>query len=201
MSVPDTVAAALGLVFLVALVPFAPTEPVLISCGVLAASGKLPLPAVVLVASVACVLSDLINYSVGRKLGLPAMNRFRRRSAGAAVLDWTAARLASTGEPILIAARWLPAGGTIGAVLCGSLRFPLRRFLTASAIGCTLWCLYATALGYIGGTLTDDNLVLALLVSLGVGALISVPTGMALRRAQQHAPEPDPQPALQLVGS
>jgi membrane-associated protein len=185
MSVPDTVMAALGLVFLVGFVPFLPTEPVLISCGVLAASGKLPLTWVLVIATASCVLADLVNYGVGRRLGQPAIARFAQRRTPMAVLVWITARLERGAEPILIAGRWMPGGGTIGAVLCGSLRFPLRRFAMASGIGCTLWCLYATMLGYIGGQLADDDIPLALCVSLGIAALLSIPAGVFLRNQRR----------------
>ncbi|MEV6611848.1 DedA family protein [Kutzneria sp. NPDC051319] len=187
MSVPDSVTAALGLVFLVGFVPLLPTEPVLISCGVLAASGKLPLQWVIVTAIASCVLADLVNYGIGRRIGEPAIARFAHRRTPALVLDWIKERLARNAEPILIAGRWLPGGGTIGAVLCGSLRFPLRRFALASSIGCTLWCLYATLLGYIGGSLASDDIPLALAVSLGVAAVLSLPASMFLRAQRRRA--------------
>ncbi|REH50127.1 membrane protein DedA with SNARE-associated domain [Kutzneria buriramensis] len=187
MSVPDSVAAALGLVFLVGFVPLLPTEPVLISCGVLAASGKLPLQWVVITAITSCVLADLVNYGIGRRLGHPAIAKFAQRRTPALVLEWIKDRLARNAEPILIGGRWLPGGGTIGAVLCGSLRFPLRRFAMASTIGCTLWCLYATLLGYLGGELADDDIPLALGVSLGIAAVLSLPASMFLRAQRRRA--------------
>jgi len=49
------------------------------------------------------------------------MDKFRRRSTAAAVLDWLTSSLASNGEPILIGGRWLPGGGTIGF---GAVRRP-----------------------------------------------------------------------------
>lgn len=181
VSVPDSVAAALGLVFLVGFVPLLPTEPVLISCGVLAASGRLPLQWVVVTAIVSCVLADLVNYAIGRRIGPPAIARFGQRRTPAAVLEWIKDRLARNAEPILVAGRWLPGGGTIGAILCGSLRFPVRRFAMASMVGCTLWCLYATLLGYLGGELASDDIPLALGVSLGIAAVLSLPASMFLR--------------------
>ncbi len=199
MSVPDGVTAALGLVFLVGFVPLLPTEPVLISCGVLAASGKLPLQWVILTAIASCVLADLVNYGIGRRIGEPAIGRFAHRRTPAAVLDWIKERLARNAEPILIAGRWLPGGGTIGAVLCGSLRFPVRRFALASMIGCTLWCLYATLLGYLGGSLASDDIPLALAVSLGIAALLSLPASMFLRAQRRRAVDVDDDPDLEPI--
>ena len=191
MSVPDSVTAALGLVFLVGFVPLLPTEPVLISCGVLAASGKLPLQWVILTAIASCVLADLVNYGIGRRIGEPAIAKFAHRRTPSAVLDWIKERLARNAEPILIAGRWLPGSGTIGAVLCGSLRFPVRRFALASMIGCTLWCLYATLLGYLGGSLASDDIPLALAVSLGIAAVLSLPASMFLRAQRRRVVETD----------
>jgi len=201
MSVPDGVTAALGLVFLVGFVPLLPTEPVLISCGVLAASGKLPLQWVILTAIASCVLADLVNYGIGRRIGEPAIAKFAHRRTPAAVLDWIKERLARNAEPILIAGRWLPGGGTIGAVLCGSLRFPVRRFALASTIGCTLWCLYATLLGYLGGSLASDDIPLALAVSLGIAAVLSLPASMFLRaqRRRVAAVDIDDDPDLEPI--
>jgi len=201
MSVPDSVAAALGLVFLVGFLPLLPTEPVLISCGVLAASGKLPLQWVVITAIASCVLADLVNYAIGRRIGPPAIAKFAQRRTPAVVLEWLKDRLARNAEPILIAGRWMPAGGTIGAVLCGSLRFPLRRFAMASMIGCTLWCLYATLLGYLGGQLANDDIPLALGVSLGIAAVLSLPASMFLRLQQrrQAAAVPADDPELEPI--
>jgi membrane-associated protein len=201
MSVPDSVTAALGLVFLVGFVPLLPTEPVLISCGVLAASGKLPLQWVILTAIASCVLADLVNYGIGRRIGEPAIGKFAHRRTPAAVLDWIKERLARNAEPILVAGRWLPGGGTIGAVLCGSLRFPIRRFALASMIGCTLWCLYATLLGYVGGSLASDDIPLALAVSLGIAAVLSLPASMFLRvqRRRAAAVEIDDDPDLEPI--
>ena len=177
--------------FLVGFVPLLPTEPVLISCGVLAAAGKLPLQWVILTAIASCVLADLVNYGIGRRIGEPAIAKFAHRRTPSAVLDWIKERRARNAEPILIAGRWLPGGGTIGAVLCGSLRFPVRRFALASMIGCTLWCLYATLLGYLGGSLASDDIPLALAVSLGIAAVLSLPASMFLRAQRRRVVETD----------
>lgn len=177
---------ALVVLFLVAVVPLAPTEAVLIGCGVLAASGDLPLAAVIGVAALGCTLSDLVNFTIGRSVGMRALTRFSRRPGPRAVVAWTAARLATRGESILVAVRFVPGGGLVGAVLTGALRWPIRRFAPIALVGAALWSAYTATLGYFGGQVFTDPLV-ATLISFGVATLVGVPIGMAVKAAQRRA--------------
>ena len=84
---------------------------------------------------------------------------------------------------MLVAGRWLPAGGTIGALLAGASRWRLRRFTPASLTGASLWSLYATLLGYFGGSLTRQPLT-GLLLSLGVATARALLTSVLARRTR-----------------
>ena len=118
MSIP--IAAAITM-FLVAVIPLAPTEPVLAAMGVLAASsarcparrdrgrrGRL-----------LAVRPPALR--VGRFAGGPALTRLRRKPAVDAATQWLVRNATRWGVPILIVGRWLPAGGTVGALLAGTL--------------------------------------------------------------------------------
>jgi membrane protein DedA with SNARE-associated domain len=83
-----------------------------------------------------------------------------------------------------VAGRWLPAGGTIGAVLTGTLRWRLARFTPASVIGSTLWSTYVALIGFLGGTLTGTPAA-GLIVSLAVATIIGIASGVLLRRAHR----------------
>lgn len=176
----STTAASLVVLFLVAVVPLAPTEAVLIGAGVLAASGEVPLYLVVAVAAAGCLASDMINFTMGRRMGMRALDKVNKNVKARAMVVWTADQLASKGETILIAARFLPAGGIVGALLAGALKWPLRRFVPVAAIGSAVWSLYPATMGYIGGQIVDEAW-LAMLLSFGVAMLISVPIGMVWR--------------------
>lgn len=176
----STTAASLVVLFLVAVVPLAPTEAVLIGAGVLAASGEVPLYLVVAVAAAGCLASDMINFTMGRRMGMRALDRVNKNAKARAMVVWTADQLASKGETILIAARFLPAGGIVGAMLAGALKWPLRRFVPVAAIGSAVWSLYPATMGYIGGQIIDEAW-LAMLLSFGMAMLISVPIGMVWR--------------------
>jgi membrane protein DedA with SNARE-associated domain len=182
--------AALVTLFVVGLVPLAPTEPVLVGMGVFAASGKLPLLWVVVVAAVACTLSDHLLYVIGRIAGVRALRRLSGKPSVAAANDWLSRRLARWGAPILVVGRWLPGGGTIGAVLTGTLRWPLARFTPASVIGSTLWSAYVALIGYVGGALTGSY-VTGLLVSLAIAAALGIGSSIAIQRAHHRAHPPE----------
>jgi membrane-associated protein len=176
---------ALLTLFLVGLIPLAPTEPVLVGLGVFAASGKLSLTAVIVVAAIACTLSDHLLYAVGRVAGVRVMRRLSSRPSVVAANDWLTRRMARWGSSVLVVGRWLPAGGTIGALLAGTLRWRLHRFTPASMLGSALWSTYAAMVGYLGGAITGQPLA-GLLVSLGVAVLIGLVSSVVIQRVHHH---------------
>jgi membrane protein DedA with SNARE-associated domain len=167
---------ALITLFLVGLVPLAPTEPVLVGMGVFAASGRLPLVWVVLVCGVACSLSDHLLYAVGRIAGVRVLDRLS---------NWLSTRVTRWGAPILVVARWLPAGGTIGSVLTGTLRWRLARFSPASVLGAMLWSTYGALIGYFGGAITGQPIT-GLLLSLGVAAVLGIVCSIVVQRSHHR---------------
>lgn len=171
--------------FLVAVIPLAPTEPVLASLGVLVATGHgNPLPLLV-VAAIGCSLSDHILYALGRFGGGKVLDRVGRKPSAAAAIEWLNRHSARWGSPILIAGRWLPAGGTVGAVLAGALRWPLTRFTPTSLAGSTLWSGYVVLIGYLGGTLAGDPLT-GMGLSLAVALLLGLCSSMLLQRSRRR---------------
>lgn len=188
---------ALITLFLAALVPLVPTEPVLLAVGVLAASGKVPLAGVITVAAVACSISDHLLYAFGRVAGVRALNRFGRRASVAAATDWLSRHITRWGALVLVVGRWLPAGGTIGAVLTGTLRWRLIRFTPASVVGSTLWSSYVALVGYFGGEITGEPLA-GIIISLALATLLALVISFALQRAHRNriaAAETDDSPS------
>jgi membrane protein DedA with SNARE-associated domain len=172
--VGQTTFAVLTTLFVVAAVPFAPTEALLIGASALAASGDVPLPAVLAVGALGCATSDVINYAIGRFFGPAMLAKLRKKRARNSVMDWVSDQLSTRPILILVAARFLPMGGIFAAVLCGATSFPLRRYLPISMLGSTAWTLYAATLGYVGTTLTSEPLAgmaIGLAAAAGLGAV------------------------------
>jgi membrane protein DedA with SNARE-associated domain len=177
--------ASLLTMFLVAVIPLAPTEPVLTTLGVLAATGHGSPVALIAVSAIGCSISDHILYGLGRFGGSHVPDRLHRRASSAAAIEWLGRNSNRWGIPILIAGRWLPAGGTVGAVLAGTLRWRLTRFTPTSLVGSTLWSGYVVLLGYLGGTVAGQPLA-GMALSLGVAALLGATTSVILQRGHRR---------------
>lgn len=180
------------LVFLTALVPFAPTEAVFIGAGAFVVTGQLSLPLVVVLGAAGCVLSDLINYRAGQVFGTRLLRRFSRKRRGAVMVGWIGRQLGQRPLPILVAGRFLPAGGIIGAVACGASAFGVRRFATISALGSTLWTGYAVSLGMLGGYVVRQPLLgmaFGLVLALMLGAVSGAVTRWLPARHVESAPD------------
>jgi membrane protein DedA with SNARE-associated domain len=183
----DLTAATLLTMFVVALIPLAPTEPVLTGMGVLAATEHLSPLALIAVAAIGCSLSDHVLYLIGRFGGGRLLDRLRRRRSVAAAADWLDHNAARWGVPILIVGRWIPGGGTVGSVLAGAMRWKPARFTPTSLVGATLWSTYVVLLGYLGGSIIGQPLI-GIAVSIGVALLI----GLAAQRLLRRHPGPEP---------
>jgi membrane-associated protein len=160
--------------------PVIPAEVAVISAGALSARGSL-VPAVALLAVVGgAVVGDLLAFGIG---GLFRRRTPRRVDAHRAALE---AGLGRRGWPMIVACRFVPGGRTCMALLSGSARYPLERFVAASAVGSTLWAVYAGGLGYFGGEMFAD-----LRWSIGLGVVVSVVLAIAVGRVaatrQHHA--------------
>ncbi|WP_315863240.1 DedA family protein [Amycolatopsis sp. FBCC-B4732] len=181
------------MLFVVSLLP---TEVTLLGIGVAAAQGGTSPALVIAVASAGCLASDQALYALGRFGGRAALNRLSRRRKIAAGIGWVDGRLqrhpaSRAGDrPLAAMTSGAPpraggsatrtpedgVGGTVGALLAGSLRWPMAEFFTASAIGVTLWTSYVAFLGYAGGRLITEpgiSVLLSLGVALVLGSVIT----------------------------
>jgi membrane protein DedA with SNARE-associated domain len=174
--------AALVTLLVVSVVPLLPTEPVLAAMGVLAATNHTTPAVVIAVAAVGCSMSDHLLYGLGRATGARVLNRLRRKTSVDTAARWLQDNAARWGTAVLIAGRWLPGGGTVGAVLAGTLRWKLSRFTPASLIGSTLWSTYVGMIGYLGGSIAGEPMV-GLLLSLAVAGLTTGLGTVLLQRA------------------
>ncbi|MFI1912226.1 DedA family protein [Nocardia sp. NPDC020380] len=168
--------AALITAFVAAVLPVTPTEPTLVGLGALAAFTHVSPVTVILVGGLGCSVSDHLLYAGGRWGGHRILGWLSRGRSTRTVTNWLLDRTRRWGAPIFIGARWLPAGGSAGAVLAGTLRWKLRRFTPVSLIGSMLWACYATMLGYLGSSITGNPLA-----GLGISLLVAVVLALAAR--------------------
>jgi membrane protein DedA with SNARE-associated domain len=158
-----------------ALIPAFPSETALIVCGIQAARGQLSLELVIVCAAAGAFTGDNASYAVGRWLGRPAVGRFFMGEVAQGRLDWARNFLKERGSYVLVVARFIPGGRTATTFTAGLVRLRwMTRFAPYVFVAAILWAVYGGLLGYLGGRLFEDQPIYALLVALGIAALITV---------------------------
>ncbi|MET3807355.1 membrane protein DedA with SNARE-associated domain [Nakamurella sp. UYEF19] len=155
-----------------AILPVVPSEVTTAGAGAFAASGRLDLTVVWLCVVGGAVAGDFLVYGVGRLLGARAFRWFAGRPSSAGMAARVEQVLRKRAMLKLIALRFLPGGRTMGALITGSLRFPLRRFVGVSMLGAVAWSTWMVGIGYLAGGLVGQPIV-ASLVAIAVVFLAS----------------------------
>jgi membrane-associated protein len=130
---------------------FLPGETALLLGGALAATGRVSLPAMVVVSTVGAIAGDSVGYEIGRWSGPP----LRRSRAGRWVGEerWNRAErfVARHGPLAVMLGRWVGVLRTLVPTLAGMNRMPYRRFLLFNALGGAAWAATVVLLGYLAG--------------------------------------------------
>ncbi|MFQ1003557.1 DedA family protein [Modestobacter sp. SSW1-42] len=153
-----------------ALVPVAPSETVVITAGVFAASGSTEVPLVVATAAAGALAGDHLSYLLGRLTSGRARSRRLTR-----VLALADSLLGGRRGTALVVARYVPGGRTAVTLGMGVLRHPLGHFARWDAVAALSWAAYCTGVGVLGGAaFAEDPLpavLLGMAVAVGVAGL------------------------------
>jgi membrane-associated protein len=175
--VADASGWAYGIIFLFAfldvLVPVVPSEASVITAGVVAATGGLNLPLLIVSAAAGAFLGDNTAYLIGRRFGTRVAERFFHSGKARKTLDWAERQLAERGGELIAVSRFIPGGRTAITLSAGPVEFPWRRFALFDAIAALIWALYASLLGYFGGRVFEKQAWKGLLVALGIAFLVA----------------------------
>lgn len=181
-----------GVIFLVALLdgffPVVPSETVAITGGVLAGSGDLSLPLVIVAASAGAIVGDNIAYGIGHFLGERTVKRFFKGDKSHRAFVWAEHQLAERGTYIIVVGRFIPGGRVAVNFSSGYIHaFPYRRFFIADAIAGCIWGVYTGLLGYFGGTQFEEQpwngLLLAFALAIVVAGTVELVRHRRTRRA------------------
>ena len=158
-----------------ALLPWLPSESVIIALGAVTAGSTDPrIGLLVVLAAFGAFLGDNAAYLAGRRFGPAVDRRLFRGEKGARRRAWSERSLGHYGMRLIILCRFIPGGRTAVTLTCGVIGYPRRRYLTATACAGILWASYAFFLGRLGGQLFGDQLWIGLLLGLGLGLAVSV---------------------------
>lgn len=131
---------------------FFPGDTLLLSAGIFAATGKLSLAAVIIVASLAAIVGDNTGYQLGKSIG----PRLFRRPDGLlfrqAYVEQARRFFASYGSKTMAVAHFIPVVRTFAPIVAGVGKMPRAKFAVFDAIGDTAWAIIVTLLGYWFGS-------------------------------------------------
>lgn len=131
---------------------FFPGDTLLLSAGVLAAGGKLPLALTIVVIAAAAILGDNIGYQIGRSLG-PRL--FRKKDSLIFRHDYilrAEAFYEKYGSKTMLVAHFVPLIRTFAPVTAGAGRMHRGKYILFDAIGDIAWAVLLTFFGYFVGS-------------------------------------------------
>jgi len=180
-------------------IPIAPGEIAVLTGGIAAASGKLNIEAVIVVAAVAAIIGDNIGYLIGRRGGRWMLERpglfERQRREMLVMADWF---FDKHGPKAVFIGRWLPILRVYASWLAGGSRMDWRRFAMWNAAGGIAWAVSIGLFGYFVGAsakkLMEEMGTFGIFVVL-VGIAMAVTVMRRQRRrflAAQGLEEPSP---------
>ncbi len=156
--------------------PIVPSETLVIIGGVSAGSGSLSIALVILCAAGGAFIGDNLSYFLGREASDWVIKRRTRTEKGAKQMAKIIEQIHDRGGMLLITARFIPGGRTLLTLSCGVTRQPHKWFVGWAVVAASVWSLYASLLGFVGGKSFADNhtkaFVIAFAGAFGVTVLI-----------------------------
>jgi membrane protein DedA with SNARE-associated domain len=168
------------------LLPLIPSETLVITAGVLAAQGKLSIWLIVPAVAAGAFLGDNACYWLGRGVGDPVARRLFKGQTASRRLEWAERAIRGHGPLLVVVGRFIPGGRTASTFAAGTLCLGYRRFLAADAFAACVWALYASMLGYLGGSAFRHSTWKPLLTSLGVAGAITLAIEAWRRQRRRH---------------
>ena len=109
------------------------------------------LPVLIVLLTVAAILGDALNYSVGRYFGPRVFAWEESRWFNRAAFDRTHAFYERHGAITIIVARFLPFVRTFAPFVAGIAEMTYAKFALYNVIGAVLWVVGLSTLGYLIG--------------------------------------------------
>lgn len=158
--------------------PFLPGDSILFISGTVAATAGLDVHVLVLVLTVAAILGDTVNYSVGHYIGPKVFDRPDSRWFKQAHLRRTQEFYDKYGGVTIIIGRFVPIVRTFAPFLAGVAGMTYRRFLSFNVVGAVAWIVSLVYAGYLFGNIpwVKDHLTLIVVGIVAVSLLPAATT-------------------------
>jgi membrane-associated protein len=130
--------------------PFLPGDSLLFAVGALAAASGSPisLPGVIALLCLAANCGDVLNYSIGRRVGPRIFSRESSWLLNKRHLEEAHAFYEKHGRKTIILARFVPIVRTFAPFVAGIGQMPFARFIGFSISGGVLWVVTLSLAGY-----------------------------------------------------
>jgi membrane-associated protein len=130
---------------------FLPGDSLLISAGLVAATGALNIWWLNVVLIAAAIVGDSVGYAIGRRLGPALFTREKSLLFNPKHVERTRRFYARHGAKTIVIARFVPIVRTFAPVVAGVGQMEYRRFLTYNVFGGVGWVVGMTWSGYLLG--------------------------------------------------
>lgn len=162
---------------------FFPGDTLLITAGVFAAQGQLPLVLTIIVIALAAIAGDNTGYHIGRRYGRKMFGKkdgllFRKE-----YVDRAETFYKEHGGKAMLFAHFFPIIRTFAPPVAGVAHMNYKQFVIFDAIGDTAWAISVTLVGYWFGTKIPDLDHYILLFVAGAMVFTLAPTLYHLAKA------------------
>lgn len=147
---------------------FLPGDTLLLSAGLLAAQGHLPIFFTIFVIALAAIIGDNTGYAIGRAVG----PRIYKKKDGVifrqAYLRRAEAFFDRHGSKTMLLAHFIPYVRSFAPIAAGVAKMPRWQFVIYDAIGVIVWAAGVTLLGYWFGSKVPnlDHYILPVLLAV-----------------------------------
>ncbi|MEV0291314.1 MULTISPECIES: DedA family protein [unclassified Kribbella] len=180
--------------------PAVPSETLVVTAGVFAATGEPSLWGVMVVAAAGAFVGDHVSYLLGRGAGGRLLDRLQPGTKRHAMALWAQRALAERGGLVLVVARYVPGGRTAVTLTMGSVRYPLRKFSLFAGIAAASWGVYCALVGYIGGKAFEDNPLKGVILGIGLALAVTLIVEVVRHQLRKRQPQAEVEPELVEAG-
>lgn len=160
-----------------------PGEIALVTAAAYAASGRVSIYIVIILAALGAIVGGILGYWIGRKGGLPLVARYGRYiGVRESHIDRAHAFFERHGWKTILFGRFIALLRTWAAVIAGAARMSFPKYVTYNTIGSVAWAILFGVLGYAFGHnmpllekyISRTSYGVLVLVALGIAVLVLI---------------------------